>query len=110
MVGRSSRVASTPTEARLLEVWGRSATDVFAVGERGTILHFDGNAWTQEASGTDLELNAVVGVDACDTLAASRRGVLLRRRSGSKPATDAEVAGTVSKTDDGSAEDEAPAR
>ena len=73
----------TPTEARLLEVWGRSASDVFAVGEGGTILHFDGDAWTQEPSGTDLELNAVVGLDGCDALAASERGVLLRRRSGS---------------------------
>lgn len=81
-------VASTPTEARLLEVWGRSATDVFAVGEAGTILHYDGDAWSQEPSGTDLDLNAIVGLDECDALAASRRGVLLRRRSGSTPAAD----------------------
>ncbi|MGE0519990.1 MAG: cytochrome P460 family protein [Candidatus Binatia bacterium] len=31
---------------RLFKVWGRAANDVYAVGGRGVVLHFDGNTWT----------------------------------------------------------------
>lgn len=33
------------TTGRLLDVWARNATDVWAVGEKGLILHFDGTSW-----------------------------------------------------------------
>ena len=32
---------------QLFKVWGRSATDVYAVGFRGIVLHFDGQAWRE---------------------------------------------------------------
>jgi hypothetical protein len=31
-------------------IWGRSATDVYAVGEEGLILHYNGGAWTAVAT------------------------------------------------------------
>ena len=99
----------TPTQARLLEVWGRSASDVFAVGEGGTILHYDGDTWNLEPSGTELELNTVVGLDECDALAASRRGVLLRRRSGPTPPADVSAREASSRGGDGEVTDEDPA-
>ncbi|MCJ7744191.1 MAG: hypothetical protein MUO99_06480, partial [Dehalococcoidales bacterium] len=34
----------TPTSG-LFGVWGSSASDVFAVGGVGTILHYDGKSW-----------------------------------------------------------------
>ena len=37
-------------------VWGSSATDVFAVGDSGTILHYNGSAWSAMSSGTTNEL------------------------------------------------------
>jgi cysteine-rich repeat protein len=33
-------------------VWGSGGRDVFAVGDSGTIVHWDGTAWTTMASGT----------------------------------------------------------
>ncbi|HKO13560.1 MAG TPA: hypothetical protein VJV22_16440 [Acidobacteriaceae bacterium] len=37
----------------LLDIWGRSPTDVYAVGTLGTILHFDGARWRREHSPLD---------------------------------------------------------
>jgi hypothetical protein len=34
------------TTEDLYGVWGSSASDVFAVGWNGTILHYDGSTWT----------------------------------------------------------------
>lgn len=42
-------------------VWSSSSTDAFAVGGQGTIKHFDGTSWTQQASVTANELRAVWG-------------------------------------------------
>jgi hypothetical protein len=38
--------AVAATSEFLHDVWGASATEVYAVGERGTVLHFDGHAWS----------------------------------------------------------------
>jgi len=40
-------VAAIPTDetVRLTDLWGSGATDVWAVGTRGTILHYDGATW-----------------------------------------------------------------
>lgn len=35
------------TSCVLYDVWGSSANDVFAVGDYCTIIHFDGNSWSQ---------------------------------------------------------------
>jgi hypothetical protein len=39
----------------LSAVWGSSATDVFAVGDAGTIFHYDGSTWSPMASGTSQD-------------------------------------------------------
>ena len=61
---RANRAPSSTTTARagsrmslghhraLTGVWGSSASDVFAVGCRGTILHYDGTSWRPLDSGT----------------------------------------------------------
>jgi hypothetical protein len=36
----------SPTTADLRAVWGSGPEDVFAVGLDGTILHYDGSAWS----------------------------------------------------------------
>jgi hypothetical protein len=90
--GGGLALAESPVVADLAEVWGRSAEDVFAVGQGGTIVHFDGRAWRQEASGTELDLQTVWGVGDCDVMASSTFGVLLRRRSGGKGEPAADVA------------------
>ena len=35
-----------PQGNTLRAVWGSSATDVFAVGDAGTIVHYDGTTWS----------------------------------------------------------------
>ena len=37
-------------------VWGSSATDVFTVGDYGTIYHYNGTIWTPMDSGTTTNL------------------------------------------------------
>jgi hypothetical protein len=57
----------------LFKVWGASADAVWAVGHRGLILHYDGNAWTEQASGTDLDLISLWGTSAEEILAVGGR-------------------------------------
>jgi hypothetical protein len=35
----------SPTGQNLLDIWGTSGSDVYAVGDGG-ILHYDGSTWT----------------------------------------------------------------
>jgi photosystem II stability/assembly factor-like uncharacterized protein len=44
-------------------VWGLSDNDMYAVGDYGSILHFDGSAWTPMTSGTNKYLNSISGSD-----------------------------------------------
>ena len=53
----------------LSSVWGSSSDDVFAVGGNGTILHYDGNSWSQMESGTNRHLTDVWGFGANDVYA-----------------------------------------
>ncbi len=39
--------SETQTEEGIFGIWGRSYDDVYAVGEKGTLLHFDGTAWIE---------------------------------------------------------------
>jgi hypothetical protein len=47
-------------------IWGSGASDVWAVGGLGTILHWDGSAWTSVSSGTTNGLSGVWGSGASD--------------------------------------------
>jgi hypothetical protein len=46
---------AVPTEATLWWVWGTSAENVYAGGESGTLLHFDGARWLNVDAGLDPE-------------------------------------------------------
>jgi len=58
-------------------VWGISPGSVFAVGENGTILHFDKDHWASMASGTDLGLNTVWGTSSGDVYSAGEMATVL---------------------------------
>jgi len=45
----------------LYKVWGHSASDIYAVGRLGTILHFDGTDWQMIPSNTSRTLFTVHG-------------------------------------------------
>ena len=53
----------------LFGIWGSSATDVFAVGRRGTILHYNGSNWSPMTSGTTTDLVDVWGSSSNDVFA-----------------------------------------
>jgi formylglycine-generating enzyme required for sulfatase activity len=55
-----------PQGNNLNSVWGESPSDVFAVGGYGTILHFDGSAWSAMKGETRDELHRVWGASVSD--------------------------------------------
>jgi hypothetical protein len=46
----------------LQAAWGASAADFYAVGENGTLVHYDGTEFTAVESGTDIDLFDIKGV------------------------------------------------
>ncbi len=64
------------TTANLLGVWGSSPSDVFAVGESGTILHYDGGQWIKQTSGTTAGLRDVWGTGPTNVYVAGDSGIL----------------------------------
>src|SRR5688572_7478809 len=45
----------------LRAVWGAAANDVWAVGDAGAIIHYDGSAWRAASSPVTANLNGVWG-------------------------------------------------
>lgn len=69
--------------AWLYDVLGTAADDVYAVGPRGTLLHFDGASWSRISLGVDDPVN-VLGLDGGGGLwACGAAGGLWQRSGGS---------------------------
>jgi hypothetical protein len=62
----------------LYAVWGSGSSDVFAVGQAGTILHYDGSTWSPMDSGTTADLHGVWGTASNDVYAFGDSGTFLR--------------------------------
>ena len=71
-----SRVTLPPGVGVLNEIWGSSASDVFAVGEDGIIVHFDGSQWTSTKP-TGKGLIGVWGFSPGDVFAVGEGGTIL---------------------------------
>jgi len=65
-----------PPVGPLLDVWGTSAADVYAVGA-GTMLHYDGQAWT-EVQSVLQRLAGVWGSSAGDVFTVGSGGTIIR--------------------------------
>jgi hypothetical protein len=50
--------------------WGTSSSDMYSVGDGGTILHFDGTAWTKMVTGTTKNLYSIWGTSGQNIWAA----------------------------------------
>jgi hypothetical protein len=59
-------------------VWGTSPTDMWAVGRRGTALHYDGTAVRSSPTGITTDLNDVWGSGPADVWAVGAQGVAIR--------------------------------
>lgn len=70
-------------QVAVYKLWGRSASELYAVGTGGVILSSDGEAWTQLSSPTDRNLFTISG-DSQELLAVGGAfsGTLLRSEGG----------------------------
>jgi hypothetical protein len=68
--GIATQMPGDIPDLRLNDLWGSSADNIFAVGQRGTILHFDGSTWQLMQSGTDAILDSVWGMSPRDVFVA----------------------------------------
>jgi len=53
----------------LINVWGSSETDVYAVGQYGTLLFYNGNKWSSIQSGTANDLFDIWGTSGREIFA-----------------------------------------
>ncbi len=67
---------ATGTTSTLCGIWGSGPGDVFAVGENGTILHYDGAVWSPMDSGVSGILYGVWGSSSMDVFAVGETGVI----------------------------------
>jgi hypothetical protein len=69
------------------KLWGKSSSDLFAVGDIGNIFHWDGKRWTKIESGTTISLRDIWGTSngmevwTCGWNANTGENILLRRQS-----------------------------
>ena len=69
--------ADSATQQDLVAVHGSSATDVWAVGKLGTIIHFDGTRWSVTPTPTAVDFNAVFAIAPGDAWAVGDNGIVL---------------------------------
>jgi hypothetical protein len=67
----------TPTSETLNGVWGSATDNVYAVGYRGTILHYDGSGWLEVKNPALNSLNAVWGNGPNDIYAVGKSGTIV---------------------------------
>lgn len=69
----------TPARSYSLRgVWGSSATNVFAVGDSGVVLRYNGTTWTRMTTPVTAPLTDVWGSGASDVYATTAAGQLIR--------------------------------
>jgi photosystem II stability/assembly factor-like uncharacterized protein len=66
------------TTTYLKSVWGASATNVYAVGTRGAILHFDGSSWSPMTTGTTATLYGIWGTTPTTVFVVGENGTILQ--------------------------------
>jgi hypothetical protein len=59
--GPTGEEVTTQTFPTLWDVWGTGSDDVFAVGNGGAIIHWDGNTWTQKSGGATKDFFGLGG-------------------------------------------------
>lgn len=67
----------SPVKNNLQSVWGTGNNDFWIVGDRGTVLRWDGHIWYQQDSGTTAQLNSIWGLDPTHVWAVGDKGVII---------------------------------
>ncbi|MBK8046745.1 MAG: hypothetical protein IPK16_06255 [Anaerolineales bacterium] len=61
---------------KLWNAWGTAANNVYAVGDTGTLLHFDGSNWSTIPLGYTNNLYAIWGTGANDIFVTGGSGII----------------------------------
>ncbi len=61
-------------------IWGTGPKDVFAVGEKGLVLHYDGKSWSKMKQVSHETLLDVWGIGPKNVYAVGMYGTLLHYR------------------------------
>ncbi len=64
MVGSDFESVETGVKKNIYGMWGTSAQNIYAVGALGSLWHWDGGGWTQQASVAKTDWRGIFGVDA----------------------------------------------
>jgi hypothetical protein len=67
----------TGTGVTLRNIWATSRSDVWVVGDQGTVLRYDGTRFSRVESGTSAALYAIDGTSAIDVWMAGEAGTVL---------------------------------
>lgn len=59
-------------------LWALSASDVWAVGDAGSVFHYDGTKWSSSSSGTTETLYGVWAASASEVVAVGTNGKVIR--------------------------------
>jgi hypothetical protein len=65
-------------QANLFGIWGMSRSAIWAVGDRGRVVFYDGQSWKRQDTPTEKRLTAVWGVSATEVWAVGYQGTVLR--------------------------------
>ena len=68
---------TSPVVQDLNAIWGRSRTDIYAVGNNGVILHYDGITWRNQMSSVQNDLYAIWGNET-DIYIVGENGLILK--------------------------------
>ena len=68
--------------AGLRRVWGLAPDDVWAVGDRGLLTHFDGRTWRKVPSGTSADLLGIAGRERGEAWIVGKNATLLHLKGG----------------------------
>ena len=75
--GADWKSMNSRTVETLRGLWGSTAANVYAVGDSGAILRYDGSAWSPESSGTTLRLFSIWGSSKESIYAVGDAGLVL---------------------------------
>ena len=70
------------TDENLNGIWGFDSNDIYAVGNEGTILHWDGTEWSPKKCSTSGNLNGIWGSSPENIFAVGDGGTILQCKDG----------------------------
>ena len=71
------RTLVSGTTQDLHAIWGADENNVYAVGNSGVVIYFNGNAWTSMNSGVSTSLNGIWGVNESEVYVVGNGGIIL---------------------------------